>query len=309
MGAVLLRALSFALMILAGILFRRFGIVPDDAGQAAKKITLCFTLPAAIITNFANIETLDVSMLLLTVIGLAMNVIMIAVGILTCGRNADGPEKALHIMTYPGLNIGAFSLPFVQSFLPPIGSVAACMLDVGNSIMCTGVTYAFAAEYTKSGGSRFSLRSFLKRLVSSVPLDTYVIMFTLTLLNIRLPDFAVTLIQPAAQANTFMAMFMLGLLFHLEIRREYLLKVGKILFFRNACACVFAFLLYRFLPFDLVIRQACVILCFSPLSAVSPAFTGMCGGDEGMASCANSLSILLSLAVMTALITGMGLAG
>jgi len=33
----------------------------------------------------------------------------------------------------------------------------------------------------------------------------------------------------------------------------------------------------------------------------------MCGGDEGMASCANSVSILCSLVVITALLAIMGL--
>jgi hypothetical protein len=43
------------------------------------------------------------------------------------------------------------------------------------------------------------------------------------------------------------------------------------------------------------------------MSAVAPAFTGMCGGDEGMASCTNSLSILCSLVVITTLIGVLGI--
>ena len=69
------------------------------------------------------------------------------------------------------------------------------------------------------------------------------------------------------------------------------------------------FILFFFfvLPFDLVIRQTLVLLCFAPMSAVAPAYTGMCGGDEGMASCANSVTILCSLVVITALLAIMGL--
>ena len=59
--------------------------------------------------------------------------------------------------------------------------------------------------------------------------------------------------------------------------------------------------------FDIVIRQALVLLCFAPMSAVAPAYTGMCGGDEGMASCANSVTILCSLVTITALLAFMGL--
>jgi hypothetical protein len=66
-------------------------------------------------------------------------------------------------------------------------------------------------------------------------------------------------------------------------------------------------ILYLALPFELPIRQALVLLCFAPMSAVAPAFTGMCGGDEGMASCTNSLSILCSLVVITTLIGVLGI--
>ena len=54
-------------------------------------------------------------------------------------------------------------------------------------------------------------------------------------------------------------------------------------------------------------KETLVLLCFAPMSAVAPAYTGMCGGDEGMASCANSVSILCSLVVITALLAIMGL--
>ena len=73
--------------------------------------------------------------------------------------------------------------------------------------------------------------------------------------------------------------------------------------FPAGCAVFFFFVL----PFDLVIRQTLVLLCFAPMSAVAPAYTGMCGGDEGMASCANSVTILCSLVVITALLAIMGL--
>ena len=56
-----------------------------------------------------------------------------------------------------------------------------------------------------------------------------------------------------------------------------------------------------------MIRQTLVLVCFGPISAIAPAYTGMCGGDEGLASCANSLSIICSMIVMTGLIGVFGL--
>ena len=183
------------------------------------------------------------------------------------------------------------------------------MFDVGNSIMCTGGTYAFVAEYTAASGSKkgIDLKSFAKRLITSPPLVAYVVMFILAVANIDTPPVILTLIEPMAKANTFVAMLMLGLLFHIEFKKEYMGEIFKLIGIRHIFAAVCAVIFYFVLPFDLVIRQTLVLLCFAPMSAVAPAYTGMCGGDEGMASCANSVSILCSLVVITALLAIMGL--
>jgi hypothetical protein len=43
------------------------------------------------------------------------------------------------------------------------------------------------------------------------------------------------------------------------------------------------------------------------VSAVASAYVAMCHGDEGMAGCVNSLSILCSLVTITGLLAFMGL--
>ena len=84
-------------------------------------------------------------------------------------------------------------------------------------------------------------------------------------------------------------------------------EIAKILAWRYLFAVVLSCAIYFLLPFDQVIRQTLVLVCFGPISAIAPAYTGMCGGDEGLASCANSLSIICSMIVMTGLIGVFGL--
>ena len=43
------------------------------------------------------------------------------------------------------------------------------------------------------------------------------------------------------------------------------------------------------------------------MSVVAPVFTGLCGGNEGMASAADSISILLSIIEITLLLVMMGI--
>ncbi|MCC8060767.1 MAG: hypothetical protein LIO81_08040 [Clostridiales bacterium] len=306
MSQILLRAGSFALIIVVGICLNHFGIVGKDTGAGIKKILINITLPCAIITNFAAVEDMSAAMLLVAVFGIVANILMIAVAAVVSGR-LPKREQALNILCMPGYNIGAFCLPFVQSFLPAIGTVTACMMDLGNSVMCSGVTYAFAAEYVSEEHHGFDMASFGKRLIKSAPLLANVGMFLISLAGLRLPDAVLTLIEPAAKANSFVAMLMLGLLFRLELKPEYIRKVGKVLAFHYVFAAVLAVVVYVFLPLELAVRQALVLLCFAPSSAVAPAYTGMCGGDEGMASCINSLSIVCSLVAITGLIGILGI--
>lgn len=309
MFSVLMRAFSFTLIIIIGIIMKSTGFVSKDAGASVKKFLIYVTLPASIITNFSAIEDMGFEMLIIAAIGIAVNVIMIAVGALITRSKSKG-EQALNMLCLPAFNIGAFCLPFVQSFLPAMGSVTACMFDVGNSIMCTGGTYAFVAEYTadsNTGKRGIDWGSFAKRLITSPPLMAYVIMFILSVANFDMPQVVLTLIEPMAKANTFVAMLMLGLLFHIEFKKEYMGEIIKLVVIRHIFAIVCALVFFFVTPFDLVIRQTLVLLCFAPMSAVAPAYTGMCGGDEGMASCANSVTILCSLVTITALLAIMGL--
>ena len=66
---------------------------------------------------------------------------MIGLGLLL-SRGRSAGERALYMLNLPSWNIGAFALPFLQSFLGEQAVMAACLFDVGNSIMCTGGSYA-----------------------------------------------------------------------------------------------------------------------------------------------------------------------
>lgn len=306
MGNVLLRALALVSVIFLAMYLHHIKFLSDEAGTVTKKILMYITLPCTIITNFSKTSFLDYSMLILIFLGISTNAIMIIIGALIT-KNKSSCETAIFMNCLPAYNIGAFCLPYIQSFLPTIGSITACMFDAGNSIMCTGGTYAITAEYLSDKNTKFNPLAFLKRIVSSAPLMTYLFMIILSLLRIKIPTEVITFLSPATSANTFIAMFMIGLLFKIEMNRSYLLGIVKIIIIRQVSSIIFALFFYFCLPFDLIIRQTLVIICFAPMSVVAPVFTGLCGGDEGMASAADSISILISIVEITLLLVIMGI--
>ena len=139
---VLTRAGCFAAIILLGFLLKKFGLFKDSDFSVLSTVVLKITLPGAIIINFANKE-LDTSLLGLTLLGVLCGALYIGLAFLFNIRNSK-ERRAFEILNLPGYNIGCFALPFVQSFLGPVGVIATCLFDIGNGFICLGTAFSIA---------------------------------------------------------------------------------------------------------------------------------------------------------------------
>lgn len=299
MAAVLSRAACFIGVIVLGYGLRRIGFFKAEDFHVLSKIVLKITLPAAIVFSFADKE-IDISMLVLSLLGLAGGLIYVAIGFL---MNAKAPKerKAFEILNLSGYNIGNFTLPFVQSFLGPIGVVVTSLFDTGNAVICLGGAYS-AASMAKGEGKGVPVVQIVKTLVKSVPFDTYMIMTVLCLLHIRLPAQAVSFAEIIADGNAFMAMLMIGVGFKLSGDRSQMGTMARILGVRYGIAAVLSAAFYFLLPMPLEYRQTLAILVFAPVASAAPAFTADLKGDIGLSSAVNSMSILISICCIVGVI-------
>lgn len=295
---VLMKALAFVAIIAMGYGFKRSGFFHARDFYLLSKIVIKITLPAAIVANFSKI-TMESSMLVLCVFGLVCNGVLLAVAF--CLNLAKSrKQKAFDMLNLTGYNIGNFTMPFVQSFLGPVGFAATSLFDAGNSVMCTGVTFSLASAV--NGGEEKgsgSIMTILKTLVSSVPFDAYVIMTVLTALHVKLPGVVILFAETAGGANAFLALLMIGIGFEIRLDREKIAEILKILVVRYGIALAFSMGFFFLLPFPLEVRQALAIVVLAPVSSVSPAFTGKIGGDVELSSAINSLTIVISIVVIT----------
>lgn len=293
---VLARAAAFVLIILTGYLLKRKHFFQPDDFYLISKIVLQVTLPCAIISNFSQIS-MEKSLLFMCALGIGGNMLMSALGYLLFCRGSRG-ERAFAMINLSGYNIGNFTLPFVQSFLGPVGFAATSLFDAGNTVMCTGFTY-MAASVAAGRKDGTSAKGMLKSLFSSLPFDVYLIMTVLSLCRISLPDIVLFYTGTVGNANTFLALFMLGIGFEIHMEKEKLAKLGRILIVRYGAGILLALLLYHVLPFALEVRQAMALAALGPVSGVAPAFTGKLGGDVELSSAINSVSILCSVVLIT----------
>ncbi|WP_308415478.1 AEC family transporter [Sporanaerobium hydrogeniformans] len=297
---ILIRAMLFIIIIIIGYGLKRVGIFKKEDFSTISKIVLNLTLPCAIIVNFSNL-VMEKSLMIMIVIGFLCNVILIVVGyILAIGKSNE--ERSFNMINLGGYNIGSFTIPFAQAFLGPVGIVAICLFDAGNAIMATGGTYAVASSLDKSNGEKMTISAILKKLMSSPPLVCYIVMLILAFLKKDLPTPVLDLVGLIGAANAFLSMFMIGIGFQLNFKKSQVIQSTKIILSRYIVAAILAVIVYNVLPFDMEIRKAIVLVVFSPISAVSTAFTEKIGGDIGLSSTINSLSIIMGLVFITSIL-------
>ena len=296
---ILLRAGSFIAMIVLGYLLKRIGFFKQEDFAILSKITIRITLPCAIITSFAG-KNIDPALLSLAFISIGCGLIYVLIGFLMNRKNSR-EQQAFEMLNLPGFNIGTFVIPFAQSFLGALGVIAVSLFDTGNAVICLGGAFSLAAMVKDGDG--FSLKRIVRALLRSVPFVTYMLMLLTNLLRLPIPSFVLSVAGIGSNANAFMAMLMIGVGFKLELgNKKQIGTILKLLSIRYSLATVFSLIFYFLLPFELEVRQALVILAFSPIGSAVPGFTQELKGDVGLSSALNSFAMVISIAITVALL-------
>ena len=100
----------------------------------------------------------------------------------------------------------------------------------------------------------------------------------------------------------FMAMLMIGVGFKLGGEKSQIKTIVKLLAIRYGFATLFSLIFYFVLPFPLEVRQALVILAYSPIGSAVPGFTGEMKGDVGLSSALNSIAMVISITITVILL-------
>lgn len=301
---VLVKALSFVAIICIGYIFKRIGIFNDEDYRIVSKIVINLTLPAAVINSFADFK-MDYSLLEVLVIGFLGNVVMVIIALMLT-RRETAAAKLFYIFSMSGYNIGCFTLPFVQSFLGAFGVIVICIFDMGNAIMCTGLTYAFSASCIGSADGRrepLCIRNVLDKILRSVPFMVYFVMLLLVELDIKLPAAFYTLTHSIGGANAFLSMLMIGMMFEIKMDKRSLSYIGEILGGRCAVGIALSAFFFFHGPFTPEINKVLAAAFLAPSTAVGPIYLEKLGGNVALAGFANSASIIVSVITLTVFFT------
>jgi predicted permease len=301
MQDILVKAGCYIAIIFLGYILRQKGFFGPEAFGVLSKILMKITLLCAVIASNAG-KSIDTSMLTIVLLSFGAGVVYMILGSVIY-RKKGKDAQAFGILNIPGYNIGTFAMPFTQNFLGPMGNITTSIFDMGNALICLGGAYGVAASVKEGKG--FDIKRILKNLVTSVPCMTIIIMVILNLFSLTPPKPVVAFAQIVGNANAFLAMFTIGVGFKLTGNKSQFADMAKILGTRYGVAAILALIYYFVLPFELEVRQALVILAFSPIGSAIPVFTGELKGDVGLSAAINSVAIVISIVIIVVLLVVM----
>ena len=290
---------SYILFIVLGYGLKRLGFFRQEDRAVLSKVMLNITLPCAVVQAFSGFER-ETRLYFIVLMGFVCTLLPLLI-MYAAGKSCGPRLRVFRMLNAGGYNIGCFAMPLLTAFFGSQGVIVSCMFDIGNAVMMTGGAYALTSSLLHLNAKKESAWDIAKKFLTSVPFDTYMLMLLLSALNIRLPQIVYSLTQSAAQANAFVAMTVIGLMFEPVFEKSLLSETVKELLCRYALALLYAAAAWWVLPFDLLTRQVLVVLAFAPISSLAPIYTDRCGGDTALAGFANSVSIAIGLVVMLSL--------
>lgn len=294
-----INAATYSCLIALALALKTGGYLPKDADRVLSRFMVGITLPAAIIQNL-NGKTVDPSCSQLILLGIGFNLIPLAISKLSSTHSRVVADR---MAGASGFNIGNFAVPFVSGLFSSEAMVITSVFDIGNSLMCLGVNGVFIAG-AGEGSCSASPLDLCKSIVKSVPVMTYVAMLSLCLAGVSIPDQAMVVVEKCAAANPLVAMAVIGTSVNLPIdnANSDLSSAIKILLIRLLAIAIEIGILFV-VPISQAVRETLVVLCLSPIAAMSVVFADQYGLDKGPIALANIISIPLSLLGMATAIS------
>ena len=273
--SAILTPVGLLLIILAGYLFKRFGLFGQKDYRVLQTAEFNIVLPGAIVYSFAT-NPHDISLLLISVFAFLFAFIPV-VFIFLATRKRNVTDRAFLMLNGAGFNLGCFSFPVVQSFWGAGAVVPAAMFDIGNCVMVAAGTNVLTQQLlhiqpgktlaeqhagsaptlpyekpkdrdAKRLARRALLRTIGKSFFGSVPFDTYLLMIVLTVANVKIPDWIASITQPLSGANALVSMLMVGMLMDLPQSKHDVKEVMAVIAWRIPFSVAFA--LIAWLGFD-----------------------------------------------------------
>lgn len=279
------------LIIIIGYVFKRMNLIKEEDGESLSRIIFNITLPALIINTF-NTIIIDFSLILITIIGIVYGLFMALLGGVVF-KNQDRKTRGMLSMLVPSFNIGLFAYPLVEAIWGHEGIKYFGMFDVGNSLVVFGVSY-IVASYFSSEKSDLKFTSIAEKLLKSVPLLSYIIVFGLAVSDLHFPGIVLDVTKILARANMPLSLLLLGVYLSFSLDANHLKNIVKVLAVRYLIGIVVGTTLFFIMPFDTMFKYTMLIGFLLPIPTAVIQYAIEFDYDKNFVGTVANITILLS---------------
>ena len=293
-------------VILGVYALKRLHIFGERDYKVAQGLVFNLTLPCAIIMSFATNKH-DMSMLWIVLFGFVCAIVPLFLVYFGTFREPEKRYRAFTMLAASGLNLGAFCLPVVQTFMGSSAGLPVIMMDIGNAMVATAAALTITKGLLHMENSAKHLpislrvRNIVHDFVSSTSFDTYMVMLVLMFAGIQIPEPIVELVTPFANANAFCCMAMIGLMMEIPHEHKDKITLVKVIVWRTVFSVIIALAAWYIMPFDLRIREILTIAALSPITVFATKFADSLTGSAKLAGFSLTVTGLISLVEMTVL--------
>ncbi|WP_039658144.1 AEC family transporter [Clostridium tyrobutyricum] len=283
------------LIIGLGYIFKRLNIIKQDDGDGVSRIIFNITLPSLIIYNF-NTMKLDISLIFITLTSCIFGIFMGFLGILIF-RNESRKIRGTLSMLIPGFNIGLFAYPLVEGIWGKNGVKYFGMFDMGNTIPIFVVCYLIAS-YFSSDEKNLDIKITIRKLLTSIPLMTYIITLILNLSGHHYPGVLINVTAILSKANAPLSLLLLGICLNFTIDKVYRKNIFKILLIRYSIGLAVGIILFNILPFNELYRYTLLIGLIMPIGMADIPYAVEFNYDKKFIGTICDVTIIISFILM-----------
>lgn len=266
MDAILLKAASLVMIIVIGYSIKRLGWVSARDFPIFSNIVLRITLPCALAVSFDTFH-LTASLVFLAVLAFGANLVQESAGYFL-DRHRGRRAQAFSVLNVGGYNVGLFATPYLAGLIGHEAIAYALIFDVGNSLAAGGVAYAWSSALSHPD-RKMSIWRFVRQILRSPVFDTYLFLILLKLFDLHLPRVVISFATIAGNANTFLAMLMIGIGLEVSLPRAKYAAAGRYLALRYALAAVFVSIMWFVLPAAPMVKLVLAMLLFAPIPSMA----------------------------------------
>jgi predicted permease len=170
--------------------------------------------------------------------------------------------------------------------------------------VCYTVASIFSPK-NHENGEKVNIKYILGRLVRSTPLLSYFVALTINFSGLTFPVFLADLIDIIARANSFLALFLLGLFLSFKFEKSEWINILKVLVLRYSLGLIVGLSLFFLLPspqFSLLFRLIITLSLILPIGLGIIPFSVEFGYNQKLITMLINLSIMISFVLLWILI-------